>query len=508
MRNKVLLTILDGVGYSPKVEGNAVYLAKTPNLDKLMQIYPHELISASGKDVGLPAGQMGNSEVGHLNIGAGRIVYTGLSLINKAIEDKVYASNPAFNNAFKWAKEHKSKLHIMGLVSHGGVHSDYQHITELLKAANQFGLEPIMHIFTDGRDVDPHAFEKDLVDFIKVCKKYQVKIASISGRYYAMDRDQRWERIEQAYETILGRSKQKFEDLAKYVENSYKNNITDEFIIPAMNGRYEPKNIVLSDNDAVIFANFRPDRARQLTHCIIGSSYYEYKPKITLKNIYMVTMSQYEGLHPNDVAFMPMKLNNVLGEVIEKNNMSQLRISETEKYAHVTFFFDGGKEIDYKNEKKILIPSPKVATYDLKPSMSANEITDNLVANLGKFDVIIVNYANGDMVGHTGNLEASIKAVESLDVQIGRLYEKCQELGVTMFIIADHGNVEKMLTEDHKPVTKHTTNPVWFILTDDNYEIAKHGKLANIAPSILSYLNVNIPLDMNEKPIISLKNGK
>lgn len=506
MTKKVLLVILDGVGYSEQINGNAVYLANMPNYDRLMSIYPHELIKTSGKDVGLPGDQMGNSEVGHLNIGAGRIVYTGLSLINKAIEDGVYAENVAFNNAFNYALKHQSKLHIIGLVSHGGVHSSYEHITELIKVAHSKSLEPIVHIFTDGRDVDTKAFLTDLDDFAKVCDANSAKIGSIAGRYYAMDRDQRWERTEESYNVLIGNSKSNFKDLKQYVIDSYAKGVTDEFIVPALNGNYDKKTICINDNDAIIFANFRPDRARQLTHCLIGSSYYSFKPTVRLNNLYMVTMSQYEGMNPNDVAYPPMKLNNVLGEVIEKNSLTQLRISETEKYAHITFFMDGGREIDFNNEKKILIPSPKVATYDLKPSMSANEITDQLLNTIGQFDLTICNYANGDMVGHTGNLQATIKAMESLDVQIGRLYEKCRQKGVTMFIIADHGNAECMLNADNKLVTKHTTNPVWFILTDDNYEIAKGGKLANIAPSILQYMNISIPSEMTEKSIIINKN--
>ena len=503
MKNKkVLLAILDGYGYSSTHHGNAIYLAKTPNLDYLMKIYSHELINASSEYVGLPQNQMGNSEVGHLNIGAGRIVYTGLSLIDNAIKTHQFEKNKAFLDAFKHVKTNNSKLHIMGLVSHGGVHSSYLHITELIKLTAKNGLQPIVHIFADGRDVNPYSFVKDLEDFSKVCNQANAKIATISGRYYAMDRDKRWDRVELAYNNIIGKGTNKFTNLVDYVNKSYANNISDEFIVPAINANYKTNEIALSDNDAVIFANFRPDRARQMTHLICRSSYYDFTPAVQLKNIYMVTMSKYEGMNPNAIAFLPVDLKNILGEVIEYNNLSQLRIAETEKYAHVTFFFDGGKEITFKNEKKILIPSPKVATYDLKPEMSANEIANSLIPTIGKYDLTVLNFANCDMVGHTGNLEATIKAVEIVDTMIGKIYEKCKNEDVTMFIIGDHGNAECMLDENNNPVTKHTTNPVWFILTDSNFRILKGGKLANIAPSILKYMGLPIPPEIDEKPII------
>ena len=499
---KVLLAILDGYGYSSNHHGNAIHLAKTPNLDYLMKTYSHELIQTSSEYVGLPQNQMGNSEVGHLNIGAGRIVYTGLALIDNAIKTHEFENNKAFIKAFNHVKTNNSKLHIMGLVSHGGVHSSYLHITELIKLADKNGLQPIVHIFTDGRDVDPHSFIKDLEDFTKICNHANAKIATISGRYYAMDRDKRWDRVELAYNNIIGKGTNKFTNLSDYINKSYANNITDEFIVPATNANYEINKIALSDNDAVIFANFRPDRARQMTHLICHSSYYDFTPKMQLKNIFMVTMTKYEGIKPNAVAFLPIELKNILGEVIECNNLSQLRIAETEKYAHVTFFFDGGKEITFKNENKILIPSPKVATYDLKPEMSAVEITNSLIPTIGKYDLTVLNFANCDMVGHTGNLEATIKAVEVVDTMIGKIYEKCKKEDVTMFIIGDHGNAECMLDESNNPVTKHTINPVWFILTDSNFKVLKGGKLANIAPSILKYMCLSIPSEMDEKPII------
>ena len=499
---KVLLAILDGFGYSPKNNGNAINLAKTPNIDQLLGEFPHELVNASGESVGLPIGQMGNSEVGHMNMGAGRIVYTGLGLIDNAIATCQYGLNKAFLQAFDYVKKHNSKLHIMGLVSHGGVHSSYNHIVELIKLSSINDIQPIMHIFTDGRDVDPHSFIKDLKDFSKVCEQNKAKIATVSGRFYAMDRDKRWDRVELAYKNILGKNKNKFDDLLKYTNDSYAKGISDEFILPAINSNYAINDISLNDNDAVIFINFRADRARELTHCICHSSYYDFSPKYKLKNIFMVTMTKYEGMNESLVAFDAVDLKNTIGEVIANNNLSQLRIAETEKYAHVTFFFDGGKEINYKNEKKILIPSPKVQTYDLKPEMSANEITNNLLPTIGKYDLTILNFANPDMVGHTGNLLAAIKAVETVDTMIGRIYLECKSKNVTLFIVGDHGNAECMLDDNNNPITKHTTNPVWFIITDKNIRIAKNGKLGNIAPTILEYMGVDIPKEMDQTSLI------
>lgn len=500
--HRILLVIMDGVGYNKNPFGNAVYAAKTPNLDKLYSMYPTTLIHASGKYVGLPNKQMGNSEVGHLNIGAGRIVYTGLSLINKTIKEKMFNTNPAFIQCFNYVKNHHSKLHLIGLVSHGGVHSSYDHLIQLMKTAYKNKIEPIIHIITDGRDVDPKSFINDLKDLNYQCKKYHAKIGSISGRYYAMDRDQRWNRIELAYNNLIGQGNKSFTDLNSYVKDSYVNNVTDEFIVPAFNASYDLNQIKISNNDGVIFFNFRPDRARQMSHCIFGSKLYKYEPKTKLQNINFVIMSNYEGINPTAIAFPPMELNNVLGKILEINNLKQLRIAETEKYAHVTFFFDGGKMVDYKNETKILIPSPKVATYDLKPSMSTNEITEKLINELNKNDVIICNYANGDMVGHTGVFNAAVKAIECVDLQIGKLYQACLKNRVTMMITADHGNAENMLTKDYKPITKHTTNPVKLVITDKDIKLKNNGKLSNIAPTILDYLGIKIPKEMDEPSLI------
>ncbi len=503
MNKKAILIIMDGVGLNSEKKDNAVAMAKTPNLDNLIKKYPYTTLNASGEFVGLPKGQMGNSEVGHLNIGAGRVVYTGLSLINNDLEKGKFYENKGFLAAIKHAKKHNSKLHILGLCSDGGVHSTLSHILALIDLAARNNVTPILHCFTDGRDVAPKTFINDLPAIISKLNACNGKLATISGRYYAMDRDKRWERIDLAYKAIIGKSEHSFMDPYKYVNDSYTSDKTDEFILPAMNKAYTAEEIALEDNDAVIFANFRPDRARQLSHVIFGSDYYEYKPELRRKNIYFVTMMNYEGISPSCVAYPPVNLKNTLGQVIADHKLSQLRIAETEKYAHVTFFFDGGKEIDFPYEKKILVNSPKVATYDLKPEMSAIEVTNKLLPQIGKTDIIIVNYANGDMVGHTGNLKAAIKAVETVDEQIGKIYEKAKETETTLFITADHGNADVMKDENGNPVTKHTTNPVPFIVTDVELIMSsERGALCDIAPTMLDYLGIKVPSEMTGKVLI------
>lgn len=503
MQNKkVLLLILDGLGFSEKKVGNAVALANPHHFNSLLQKYPHELIEASGEYVGLPKGQPGNSEVGHLSLGAGRIVYTGLPLINKSIENGEFFKNKAFLEAIQYTIKNNSHLHIMGLISDGGVHSCFNHIISLFQVCKEKKIEPILHIFSDGRDVDQKAFLNDCDKLLDACKEYKVTIGSISGRYYAMDRDQRWERIQKTLNAITCNGTKTFKDLKQYVHDSYSKNVYDEFISPAYNASVNKESISLQNKDAVIFANYRPDRARELTHILTNSTYYQYRSSKKFDDLFVVSMTKYEGIPTNAIAFELPTLDNVLGKVLEINELSQLRASETEKYAHITFFFDGGKEVDFRNETKILVPSPKVSTYDLEPVMSANEITDKVIPTIGKYDFTLINYANADMVGHTGNLPATIQAIKTVDVQIGRLYEKCSEKKVTMFILADHGNAEEMLTDDNKPITKHTTNPVWFILTDKKYTINMNGTLSNIAPSILKYMNIKIPLEMDQKPII------
>ncbi|WP_027119399.1 2,3-bisphosphoglycerate-independent phosphoglycerate mutase [[Mycoplasma] testudinis] len=506
-KKKVLLMILDGYGVSKVKEGNAVLNAKTPNLNKLQsKTYPNVLVEASGEAVGLPKGQIGNSEVGHLNIGAGRIIYTGLSLINKAIADGSFKKNVALNQAVAHAKKNKTKFHVMGLVSHGGVHSLLDHIIATLKLASEAGVKTVLHIFGDGRDVPPETLLTDVKKLMPTLKKLNVTVGVIAGRYYAMDRDKRWDRIDLAYETLLNGTGPKFKDPVEYIKQSYANKEADEFLKPAINGNVPLKDVTIQDKDAVVFANFRPDRARQLSHYIFGSKYYDSNPKLRRKNLFFVTMMQYEGIEPSNVAFPPEMFKNTLGEVVANLGLSQLRIAETEKYAHVTFFFDGGKEVEYKKEKKILVPSNRsVATYDLAPEMSCKGITDELLPTLGKFDITILNFANPDMVGHTGKYEPAVKALEALDVQVGRIIEACEKNKVTLFFTADHGNAEVMKDKDGKPVTKHSVNPVPFSCTDKTVKIATGGKLGNVATTILDYMGIVTPKEMDEKSLLLKK---
>ncbi|WP_027124160.1 2,3-bisphosphoglycerate-independent phosphoglycerate mutase [Mycoplasmoides pirum] len=508
MNNQVLLMILDGYGISKNKVGNAVLNAKTPNLDKLQTKYPCINIKASGEAVGLPKNQIGNSEVGHLHIGAGRVIYTGLSLINKSIANKTFNKNKALTSAINHAKKNKSTFHVMGLYSSGGVHSLLNHILAILEVANKNKLKTVLHIFADGRDVPPQTIYKELKKTLPLLKKLNVKIGTISGRYYAMDRDKRWDRIDKAYDAIVLGKANTFNEPLTYIKEQYSKKINDEFIEPAINAQEPIKNITVQNNDSIFFANFRPDRARQLSHYLFGSKYYDVKAKIKRKNLFLVTMMQYEGIVPSAIAFPQIDYKNTLGEVLAKNKKKQLRIAETEKYAHVTFFFDGGKEIDYPLETKILIPSnKKVATYDLAPEMSCKEITDKLISEIGKHDLIVLNYANPDMVGHTGKYEATIKALENLDLQIGKLIKICEEKNVTLFFTADHGNAETMLDNKKQPVTKHTANLVPFACTDKKVQFLnnKNNSLSNVAPTILSYLNIKIPKEMTAKSILKIK---
>jgi len=530
---------MDGVGISPKDKGNAVKQAKTPNLDKLYNDYPHICLEASGKAVGLPTNQMGNSEVGHLNIGAGRVVYTGLSIIDKAIEDGSFYTNDAFKNAIAHCKKYNSKFHILGLVSHGGVHSCWEHIIELIKLAHINNVNSVLHIITDGRDVAPQSFLNDWKTLKPILEENNCKWGSVVGRYWAMDRDKNWDRVNLAFENLTtGVAKSNGEyhyinyqnmnelmmegkhySIEEFLSDYY-NNVdvfciqerktqlpfprTDEYIPPLFNSgfgcQYSTKEINIEDNDSVIFANFRPDRARELSHLFIGSELYPNVKPHGFKNLYFVTMMKYDGINPNAIAFANQKIANGLGETLSKNNCAQLRIAETEKYAHVTFFFDGGEDIDYKGETKIIIPSPKV-NYSDKPEMSAYEITDKIIKNKDNFDTIIVNYANGDMVGHTGNLNATIKAVEVVDECIGKILSALNDF--TFFITADHGNADVMLNDNDEIVTSHSTNPVPFIITDKDLSFTKQvGKLADIAPTLLKYKGIAIPSEMDGSPLI------
>ncbi|RXY96373.1 2,3-bisphosphoglycerate-independent phosphoglycerate mutase [Malacoplasma penetrans] len=498
-KGPVLLAVLDGYGFSKDTKGNAILNAKTPFMDNLVKEYDHCYIEASGEYVGLPDGQIGNSEVGHLTIGAGRIVYTGLSLINQDIKTKKFDSNKTLLEAINHAKKNNSNIHIMGLLSPGGVHSNEQHIFEMIRIVSENGLKPVIHVFGDGRDVAPQSIISSLERLNDVLKKYPGTIATISGRFYSMDRDKRWERTKQAYDNLLGISNNYFDNPIDYVNKQYSENIFDEFLVPA---RINDSNVVIKDNDAVIHANFRPDRARQISHLFCGSTVYEEKNDHPLKNLYYAIMMTYEGITPTSILFPTVVVKNTFGEVVANSGLTQLRIAETEKYAHVTFFFDGGVEVDLKNESKILVDSKKVKTYDEVPAMSAVEITDKLIENLDKFDVIVLNFANADMVGHTGKYNEAVLAIEALDSQLARIDQKIKELNGTMFITADHGNAEVMLDDDNNPVTKHTTNPVIFISNNKDVKFNKPGSLGNVAPTILDFMGLEIPADMDKKSLL------
>ena len=504
MENKkvTMLMILDGYGINENVEGNAVKIANTPNLDKIFSENPNTIVHTSGVDVGLPEGQMGNSEVGHTNIGAGRIVYQDLQKINKSIEDGDFFSIPEFNKAIENCKEHNSKLHLIGLLSDGGVHSHNRHLYGLLEMAKRKDFEDVyVHCFMDGRDTPPSSGETYIVDLEKkISEKGVGKIATVSGRFYAMDRDKRWNRVELAYNALVKGEGEKASSAARAMEESYQREEFDEFVKPTVildsNGEPVAK---IEENDSVIFFNFRPDRAREITRTIVDPDFDGFEREKFFKT-YFVCMTPYDETMPNvEVAFKKEELKNTFGEYISKLGKTQLRIAETEKYAHVTFFFNGGKEEQYEGEDRILVPSPKVETYDLKPEMSAEEVTNKVVEAIDsrKYDSIILNYANPDMVGHTGSLEAVVKALEFLDVCIGRVEEAIQRNDGELLIVADHGNCEQML--DYKtgePHTAHTTNPVPLVLVGKLNKKLKEGCLADLAPTMLELMGLEQPTEM------------
>ena len=498
MRKTTILTILDGYGLREETHGNAVKLANNPVFEMLWNNYPHSQLDASGQSVGLPKGQMGNSEVGHMNIGAGRIVYQALELINKSIEDKDFFTNEELLKVINHTKENNSKLHLMGLISDGGVHSHINHLMAALELCKKEGLSNVyLHLFTDGRDVLP---QSAYTYISKVEEKIQElgigSIATISGRYYAMDRDNNYDRLKKAYDAMVYGIGETTLSIKEYIDNSYKNEVIDEFFIPAVFN----KNGIIEENDGIIVFNFRKDRLREILTAITNKDFNDMEVT-KFNNVKTVTMMPVVESVKAANAFSDPVLTNILGEYIEKHGKSQLRIAETEKYAHVTFFFDGGKEVDYQNEKKILIPSPKVATYDIKPEMSAYEVTDELLNELENFDLVILNFANGDMVGHTGVLEAAIKAVESVDECLGKIYNKVQELNGTLIVTADHGNCEEMLDKNDNILTAHTTNPVPFIVTNKNISL-NNGKLGDIAPTILEIMNLEKPVEMTGNSLI------
>ncbi len=510
-KRQYLLMILDGVGLNDEEKGNAFKLAKTPYIDKLIIKYPNTHIATSGMAVGLPDGQMGNSEVGHTNMGAGRIVYQELTRITKDIEDGLFYDNDILKKAMENAKNNNSSIHFMGLVSDGGVHSHISHLYALLEMAKKYGLDKVyVHAFTDGRDTSPVSATEYLKELENKMKEIGVgKIATLSGRYYAMDRDNRWEREKLAYDAISNGIGNKFKNVQKAIENSYEAQEFDEFVKPVVitDDQNEPI-ATINSNDSVVFFNFRPDRARQMTRIFTDENFAEFERK-DITNLTFVTMTQYDEKFKNVmVAYKPQLLKNTLGEYISTKGYTQLRIAETEKYAHVTFFFNGGEEKQYVGESRELIPSPKVATYDLKPEMSANDITDKVIEAIDskKYDVIIMNYANGDMVGHTGNIEKAIEAVETLDKCVEKVITKIEQVDGEAIITADHGNCECMLDlKTGEVVTSHTTFDVPVIVVSNRIKNITSGKLCDIAPTLLELMGENKPSEMTGTSIVELE---
>ena len=506
-----MLMILDGFGENPNNEGNAVNLAKKPNIDKLRKICPVSHIDASGAAVGLPDGQMGNSEVGHTNIGAGRIVYQKLTKITKSIEDGDFFSIPEFTEAIENVKKNNSKLHIMGLLSDGGVHSHQRHLYGLLELAKRKGLDNnvFIHAFMDGRDTLPASGEGYIQELQEKMKEKGVgKIATLSGRYYAMDRDKRWDRVEKAYNALVKGEGVLAKDPIQAIEESYQQEIFDEFVVPTVITDANDQPLAkIESGDSVIFFNFRPDRARQLTRAIVDDKFDGFKTDKL--DIDFVCMTEYDDTMPNvKIAFKPEELTNTFGEVVSKLGKKQLRIAETEKYAHVTFFFNGGREEPYPGEDRILVNSPKVATYDLQPEMSAYEVTEKVVEaiNSEKYDTIILNFANTDMVGHTGNIDAAIKAVEAVDKCVGEIVEAVQKQNGVLLITADHGNAEQMIDyQTGEPLTSHTTNLVPLILVGvENVEL-KDGRLCDLTPTMLDIMEEQKPKEMTGESLLIRK---
>ena len=504
MKKPVLLMILDGWGIAPASSSNAATLARTPNLDAYFANYPHTQLEASGLEVGLPAGQIGNSEVGHLNIGSGRIIYQSLTRISKSIADGDFFTNPVLVKVMDEVKASGKALHLLGLLSDGGVHSHITHIIALLEMAQKHGLTKVyVHAFLDGRDVPPQSALTYVEQLEAAMDKIGVgKIATVSGRYYAMDRDKRWERLAKAYATVAQGDGPKAASATAGIEASYAEGVTDEFVIPftieGVDGRIQA-------GDGVIFANFRPDRAREITRAIIDEDFPYFERSASARPVHFACMAQYDATIAAPVAYPPEEINDTLGQILAQRGLRQLRIAETEKYAHVTFFFNGGVEEPNQNEERILIPSPKVATYDLQPEMSAEEVTQALLAELDKdkFDVVILNFANPDMVGHTGVLEAAIKAMEKVDNCVGRVVERVLALDGSVCICADHGNLEKMAEPDGEPNTAHTTNPVPFLLISKEKHELHQGILADIAPTMLELLHIPQPKAMTGKSLIN-----
>ncbi|MDX1270642.1 2,3-bisphosphoglycerate-independent phosphoglycerate mutase [Bizionia paragorgiae] len=505
MNKKVILMILDGWGKSPDPKVSAIDHAKTPFIDSLYTKYPHAQLRTDGLHVGLPEGQMGNSEVGHMNLGAGRIVYQDLAKINLAVEKQTLALEPVLRNAFQYAKENNKAVHFLGLVSDGGVHSHINHLKGLLDVAENLELDnTFIHAFTDGRDVDPKSGKHFIEDLQNYTANTCAKLASITGRYYSMDRDQRWERVKLAYDALIHGQGTHSTNAVDSIQESYDNGITDEFIQPIIMVDNNQKPLAtIKEDDVVVFFNFRTDRGRQLTDALSQRDFPVYE--MQKLNLHYVTLTNYDenfkGLH---VVFNKDNITETLGEVLEKENKKQIRIAETEKYPHVTFFFSGGRETPFIGESRILKHSPKVATYDLKPEMSAFELTDALVPELKNQapDFVCLNFANGDMVGHTGVMDAAIKACEAVDTCVEKVVTTALENGYTTLLIADHGNCETMINPDGSPNTAHTTNPVPLILIDKDLTAIKDGILGDVAPTILKLMGIEQPKAMTQHALI------
>ena len=505
MNKKVILMILDGWGKSPDPKISAIENANTPFIDSLYTKYPNANLLTDGMNVGLPEGQMGNSEVGHMNLGAGRIVYQDLAKINLAVKENTLKDEKVIQDAFKYAKENNKSVHFLGLLSNGGVHSHTSHLKGLIEAAENYGIEnSYIHAFTDGRDVDPKSGKGYLNDITTFCEDKNTKLASVIGRYYAMDRDTRWERVKLAYDLLVNNTGTKTNNVEQAIQDSYDNDITDEFVKPLVvtdeNGTPLTK---IHEDDVVIFFNFRTDRGRELTQMLSQEMFHEYNTHPLA--LYYVTMTNYNESFKNvHVIYNKANIEATLGEVLSKAGKKQIRIAETEKYPHVTFFFNGGREVPFDGEQRILCPSPKVATYDLQPEMSAFEIRDAIIPELekGDADFVCLNFANPDMVGHTGDMQAAIKACETVDSCASSVITTALANGYTTIVIADHGNCETMVNPDGSPNTAHTTNPVPLILVDKELKHIKDGVLGDIAPTILKLIGVEQPKLMTQKSLV------
>ena len=506
MGKKVILTILDGWGISPTKEISAVDKANTPFMDSLYKKYPHATLRTDGLHVGLPEGQMGNSEVGHMNLGAGRIVYQDLAKINMAVKNNTLKNEPALEQAFDYAKKNDKAIHFLGLVSDGGVHSHTTHLKGLVSAAEEFGVsKKYVHAFTDGRDVDPHSGKGFIEGLLPHFKKTNTQLASIIGRYYAMDRDKRWERVEKAYDLIVKGEAETFtKNPLEALQKSYDDGVSDEFIKPISITKNEEPVAKIKEDDVVIFFNFRTDRGRQLTQALSQEDFKDYDMRSI--PLYFVTLTTYDDTFKNiNVVFKKDNIKATLGEVLEQAGKSQIRAAETEKYPHVTFFFSGGREEPFKDEKRIMVNSPKVATYDLQPEMSAYQLNDKIVQEISEksADFICLNFANPDMVGHTGDFAAAVKACETVDECLKDVVTAAERENYSVIVIADHGNSETMVNPDGSPNTAHTINPVPFILVDDTITSVKEGVLGDIAPTILDLMSIKKPELMTQHSLLS-----